>query len=108
MVVTCTLTPSISSAESVVSLIEASSMKSYGSFKDWIEPILFVIKGEEYISAIIKPVIIIDDIVEWPDARVCADCKDGEEMRRIIDPIDWIGLKSGTAVSYANLVCNLV
>ena len=77
MVVTCTLTPSISCAESVVSLIEASSMKSYGSFKDWIEPILFVIKGEEYISAIIKSVIIIDDL---PDVTVCANCKDGEEM----------------------------
>ena len=107
MVVTCTLTPSISSAESVVSVIEASSMKSYGSFKDWIEPIFFVIKGEEYISAIIKSVIIIDDLVEWPDVRVCADCKDGEEMR-IIDPIDWIGLKSGASVSYANMVCKLV
>lgn len=102
-------TPSVSSVESTVSIIEASGMKSYCTFKDWIDPSLFVIKSNNEISAVIKPIILqcsVNDLAV--SHNNCINCQSGEGMREIFDMIDWVAVKSGSITYSAAMVSYLV
>ena len=86
-----------STVESIAIYVEASSLKLFSAFQDWIETKFFVFKYcSGHIYGVVKTTINQSlQYGRWPSSCACANCKSGEAMRPLLDHVTWSQIFSG-------------
>ena len=85
-----------STVESVAVYVEASSVKLFSVFKDWIETKYFVYSKSGHVYGLVKTIIRYSvEYTGWPSVISCTDCKSGEAMRSILEGVKWPQVFSG-------------
>ena len=85
-----------STVESIAVYVEASSLKLFSVFKDWIETKYFVYSNSGHVYGLVKTVICYSvEYSGWPSIISCTNFKSGEAMRGILEGVNWPRVFSG-------------
>ena len=98
-----------STVESIAVYVEASSIKLFTVFKDWIETKYFVYSNSGHIYGLVKTILRYSvDYTGWPSVINCTNCKNGEAMRVILEGVQWSQVFSGEIVGDIHVSFNFM
>ena len=85
-----------STVESIEVYVEASSLKLFSVFQDWIETKYLVYSNSGHVYGLVKTFIRYSvEYSGWPSIISCTNCKSGEAMRGILEGVNWPQVFSG-------------